>query len=480
MNRKGIIFVFSILFLFIGVYSIGNGLLFYSNPSNTNNNAKKPIAIISSPKSSGESWYRKGDCTNYDIFIVEMDTYNKTGDVYLIGYNETGGTSDIFLVKYNATGNQQWKISLNGGFDSNYGADLVVNQSSGEIYIVGSLYNGSYSYSDVFIAKYMPNGDQAWNISWDFKSHTQYGSGIALDNKGNLYITGSNSNPAYYEIIIAKFSLKTLKEEWNATWHNLTPKDEIWEYAKDITCGHYGNIYITGQIINTSNFENDMVLICFDENGAQKWNVTYDLSTYNTFGDCVAVDSNDDVYIVGYTEHPSTFSGYMVLRKYSNQSNFIWGKSWSGEYGYGKGNDIYIDSEDNVIVAVNGIEFPPKLRVVGYNPVGTQILNLGWRSNSLNSNEELISSCVSGFGTNYFYIAGSTKEGSSGCDTYILVRNPSSSTVDGGVFGWPPGDDDDDDDNGGTDEIPSYNLYILFGIICICSVILTKKIYKRL
>ena len=74
MNRKEILFVFSILFLFIGVYSIGNGLLFYSNPSNPKNNVKHSINIISYPKSSGESWYIKGDCSKYKIGINEMDT----------------------------------------------------------------------------------------------------------------------------------------------------------------------------------------------------------------------------------------------------------------------------------------------------------------------------------------------------------------------------------------------------------------------
>ncbi|MFX1392928.1 MAG: nitrous oxide reductase family maturation protein NosD [Promethearchaeota archaeon] len=40
-------------------------------------------------------------------------------------------------------------------------------------------------------------------------------------------------------------------------------------------------------------------------------------------------------------------------------------------------------------------------------------------------------------------------------------------------------DDNDDDDNGESKGIPSYNLYIIIGIICMCSVILTKRFTRE-
>ena len=43
--------------------------------------------------------------------------------------------------------------------------------------------------SDIFIAKYKPNGELVWAISFG-DSNTDWGAGIAIDDIGNIVVTG--------------------------------------------------------------------------------------------------------------------------------------------------------------------------------------------------------------------------------------------------------------------------------------------------
>jgi hypothetical protein len=119
------------------------------------------------------------------------------GSQTLISY----GDRDIFLAKVNASGNWQWAANAGGSdFDAAYGITI---DDAGNTYITGS-FGGtatfgsqtliSYGDCDVFVAKVDENG----NWQWATKAGVNYGEvgwvgaeGIAIDDFGNTYVTGS-------------------------------------------------------------------------------------------------------------------------------------------------------------------------------------------------------------------------------------------------------------------------------------------------
>ncbi len=139
----------------------------------------------------------------------------------------------------------------------------------------------------------------------------------------------------------------------------------------------------------------DVVLICYNTSGIQKWNVSWDLEGFSIWSECVAVDSKDNIYVTGFTMNDDA-EGYMFLRKYTNQSIFIWSETWTGPFGQAQGRDLFIDSKDNILVAISsaGLTIESKFRIFGYTPSGILITKMEWRSSDLGY-EFLAIYCVS-------------------------------------------------------------------------------------
>jgi hypothetical protein len=108
-----------------------------------------------------------------------------------------GGGWDAFVAKLNVSGALQWNTFL-GGDQFDWGKSIAVG-GSGNIYVTGFSYStwGSplnpYSGDDdAFVAKLTASGALQWNTFLG-QSGSDGGSGIAVDNSGNSYVTGFSS-----------------------------------------------------------------------------------------------------------------------------------------------------------------------------------------------------------------------------------------------------------------------------------------------
>ncbi|MFX1338084.1 MAG: SBBP repeat-containing protein [Promethearchaeota archaeon] len=482
MNKNSFISVFTIIFI-LGITGFPPLYMTPVNEKNTFLGREKSLIMNTSPSTSSiENWYRKWGQDVWNETNTEMDVYNMTGDVYLIGYNYSNTHSEMLLVKFNSTGDQQWNRTITGGHGyHNSGMDVEVDQKTGKIYVLGCIYNGTYSYFDVFIARYNENGVQEVNATWG-SNNSEYCKGFALDKSGeNLYVTGDKVFPTplpylNYTIFLVKFNTASLSYQWNTTWFNVG-----WEFADDAVCGNYGGIYLTGHTKNMSTGDNYMIVTKYNENKVNQWNKSFVEENRDVYTDSIALDSKDNVYVTGHIWEDG-YGSIFYVRKYDNESNFQWGKTYQ-KYplgGINEGRDIFIDPNDNIIVAAwcfQGLIESTYLKLLGYNPIGILILNFEWRSQDLNSNDYLETTCVSGFGTNHFYVAGIIQTKPYGDKDFIIVRNPSYALMGSGGSG---GGNDDDNNGNKPSEIPSYNSFIIISLISIYSIIIIKKYRKKL
>jgi hypothetical protein len=128
---------------------------------------------------------------------VTNDTF---GNIYLTGYTEgdlggeiNAGGRDIFIAKYDDSGNKLW-VKLLGTSSPDYGVGVVTN-TSGDIYLTGdsdSDPDGEYNVEDrdIFLAKYDGSGENLWVKNLGSESE-DYSDGLAIDESGNIYITGA-------------------------------------------------------------------------------------------------------------------------------------------------------------------------------------------------------------------------------------------------------------------------------------------------
>ena len=143
-------------------------------------------------------------------------------NIYVTGYTQwnfgsiTLGSNDAFLIKYDTKGNQQW-IKQFGSEKSDIGHGVSVDKT-GNIYVSGETFGNldgriNQGESDIFIVKYDTNGNKQWTKQLGSEKYDN-GSAVAIDNSGNLYITGvtkgnldGNINQGENDIFLMKLRL---------------------------------------------------------------------------------------------------------------------------------------------------------------------------------------------------------------------------------------------------------------------------------
>lgn len=150
------------------------------------------------------------------IFGKALDV-SLNGDIYVTGYFDSiinfgngitisanGNAYDMFIAKYNSSGIIQWAVKC-GGIEQDYVDDIAVD-NAGNIYITGQFRStsqfGAFSINsagstDVFIAKLNSSGVFQW-VKKGGGSGFDAAYGITLDAGGNIYITGSFNNTALF------------------------------------------------------------------------------------------------------------------------------------------------------------------------------------------------------------------------------------------------------------------------------------------
>ncbi|MFH0894835.1 MAG: SBBP repeat-containing protein [Bacteroidota bacterium] len=199
---------------------------------------------------------------------VDFDPGSGTANLIAVG------NDDIFFAKYDANGNYLWAKSI-GYYSVDEGHSIAVD-GTGNCYIAG-IFDGYPDFDpgsgtahlqasgseDVFFAKYDANGNYllAKGIG---NSHPEGVSNIVIDGSGNSYITGhfegtvdfdpgigivNLSSAGLWDIYFAKYD-----GNGNYVWaHNLGSTGN--DISNRIAIDNSGNCYLTGQFIDTVDFD---------------------------------------------------------------------------------------------------------------------------------------------------------------------------------------------------------------------------------
>ena len=200
---------------------------------------------------------------------------------------------------------------------------------------------------------------------------TEYGHGVTHDSSGNVYLAGytGSSGQGSNEILVAKYnSSGTI--QWQRTLGD-TSTDKGYSIALDSS----DNIYVVGPSYNASIGKYDGLIVKYNNSGDLQWQRR--LSSSNTdILSGVGVDSSDNIYVSGRTNGAGQGSYDFLIAKYNSSGTIQWQRTLGGSNNdIDEENTIEVDSSGNVYVGgytnSSGGNGQSNMLLAKYNSSGT-------------------------------------------------------------------------------------------------------------
>ncbi|UCE06591.1 MAG: SBBP repeat-containing protein, partial [bacterium] len=267
---------------------------------------------------------------------ITSDDY---GNVYIAGcFSSLGKRSDYLIIKYNAIGAEQWVAKYDGTVHSFDVANAIAVDESGNVYITGSSTNSNTG-KDYATIKYSADGVQQWLVCYNGTGDSQdQAYDIAVSQFGNIFVTGNSGTIKY-------------NGEGAFQWIDSTM------IASKIIVDEMENCYGTGK--NTAKINSD---------GNVEW-----IASITGNGRSIAVDDSGYVYVAGSTTREGQGSN-ITTTKLDFDGNIVWFAEYNGPI---NSTDIAtalsIDDYGNIYVTGNSGSYTGyDFATIKYDPCGEE------------------------------------------------------------------------------------------------------------
>jgi uncharacterized delta-60 repeat protein len=309
------------------------------------------IVTIKYDTTGAQQWVRRynGPGNAYDApsgIAVEP-----AGTVYVAGGSEGSASgSDYTIIKYDTTGQPQWLRRYNGpgnGYDL---AQSLTVDAAGNVYVTGYA-TGTSGLGDCVTLKYDADGSRQWRKTHNGEADgTDYGTSIAVDVAGNVYVTGGSAGSVTNQdyVTIKYDSLGQM--QWTSLYSSL---GNNYDEGRSLGVDSSGNVYVTGVLAFSEGGTSDNFgTIKYNSSGVQQWVQTYDGPAHiadEAFS--IAVDASGNSYVVGYGHAPASGSDLTTI-KYDTAGVQQWVETYdSPANSTDTGFDIGLDAQGNVYVS---------------------------------------------------------------------------------------------------------------------------------
>lgn len=367
-------------------------------------------------------------------------------------------TTTVFLLSILNCFSQtsDWLWAIREGKTSNDGGYDIINDLNGNVIVTGyfgsdtlfigndTLVNASNS-QDIFVAKYNSSGNAVW-AKRAGGSKLDNGEGIAVDQTGNIFVTGRFFSPT---ITFGNYTLTNADNTGNTQDVFIVKYNSIGEvlWAKsaggvgddlgnEIAVDQSGNAIIVGSFKSativfglttlTNNGVDDIFLVKYDNSGSVLWAKGNGGSGFES-GRGVTTDANDNIIITGSFYSPTLTFGNTTLTnttngaydvfiaKYDNAGTALWAKKEGGIWNE-FGNSVCTDANGNIFVGgifssgsitigsttltnANSTGNPFDIFIAKYNPQGTVLWANSAQGTAANTDNDVLAAlCVNSNG----------------------------------------------------------------------------------
>jgi parallel beta-helix repeat protein len=343
------------------VYAAGYGSRFFGSLSQTDWWIKK---FDSSGTEDIVNWNYTFNDPNDGLDHIEEIALDSQGNLFAVGIASrmggSGSGADWHLKKFNSSGSENlthWNYNYTGAGAVNVQAYGITIDSNDSVYVVGTHPSGGW-----LIKKFYDNGTQDitnWNLSFTSGENVPYD--IEVDSNDNLYVVGYGTNlvggSSSSDWLIKKFNSSGAEDltNWNLTFDNGNGVD----IAYAITIDSNDNLYVVGYGTNLidGSSDSDWLIKKFNSSGyeyttEEGWNRSYDAAGDHDYARDVIVDGNNNVYVAGdgYDAGSVTADSNWWMKKFNSTGteDTTWNLTFDGNNQTDYANALAVDSSDNI------------------------------------------------------------------------------------------------------------------------------------
>ena len=306
------------------------------------------------PRSQNHSYLIKCD-TNLNVvkqIHIEIDgsktdsivglKVDQNGNLFVVGTSMA--TSDnllnAFIMKFDADLNKIGEKMFDGGVAIRLQFSAMAVDSNGDIYITGTQIDQIDGNYNGIVFKLDNDLNVLRDYSYGLDGYRENFYDVALDAQGHIYVCGSTNNANRGVVMKLDSDLSIMDQVI------ISNTDNTWLYG--LRLDSQNNVIVCGR--HQSDGDINGIIVKLDSNLNMIGAVEFDgaVSTDHVFAMSCCINSNDEIYVGGYTRADSNNDSLIV--KLDPDLNEIAQKSFDkGDYDYIF--DVQIDDQDNLIVA---------------------------------------------------------------------------------------------------------------------------------
>jgi hypothetical protein len=316
--------------------------------------------------------------------------------------------------------------------DFAYGIDI---DGQGNLILAGIFnYTGTLTSGDIWVIKVYPNGTEIWNVTTR-GPNGDWGYGVAVDSHDNIIVTGVTNYTATWTSSVEAWTIKYASNGfmiWNVTFGGIG-----YDSAYDVAVDNNDNVVVVGWTNSSGAGGTDVLTIKYDENGTQLWNTTIGGASWDR-GYGVAIDSQNNIIVQGWTMSFGAGSADYWTIKYNENGTQLWNRTAGGSSpDVSDFQCIAVDSQDNIIVTGNTESFPQRNDVwtIKYDSNGNHLWNttIGGPNPLLND----LGHGIAIDNLDNIIIAGSTSSfGAGKSDIWAIKYHSNGTLIWNATLGW--------------------------------------------
>lgn len=246
-----------------------------------------------------------------------------------------------------------------------------------------------------------------WAVKMDGTDWEQ-GNAIAVDNAGNIYVTGQFKQTVDFSPGFSTFFLTSEGDQDIFVCKLDSQKNLVWakkmggtgeDFGKGIQVDPDGNVYVTGKFEEVVDFDpnagitsltsagmEDVFVAKLDESGNLLWVKQFGGSE-DDYGFAISLDAQNNVYTTGYFSNVSSFTSGNTLtsfgsydifvNKLTTDGNYAWTKQFGGS-GHDVGLSLFVSGGSIYSTGgfQNTVDFDPSGNIQNFTAPGLNISDI--------------------------------------------------------------------------------------------------------